>query len=312
MINIVICGLGNISKRVAKGILFASNANLYGICSRSKEKAMLWQKEIPVENIFTSLSDVYQDDSVDCIYFCTPNQTHYPLIKDALEHKKSVICEKPMVYSFSQLEELFFLAHQNQCFLMEAQKAYLNPLLDIVLEKIEQGIIGKVFHIDASYCSDMKNKVNPEEWHFQKGGGVAGDIGVYPICGVYKIANASPKEIQMFKKNYLDYPVDFVYESFVTFENGITGSIHSNWLEDRINKGTMYILGEKGSIEIPTFWKGNIAYVHGTEEQIIQVSFPSDFTPEIEHACVCIKKGLVESPILSYKKTKEILSAYQK
>lgn len=312
MINIVICGLGNISKRVAQGIQFAKNAHLYGICSRSKEKGEAWKKEISVEHIFTSYQDVYSDDNVDCLYFCTPNQTHYPLVKDALLHKKSVICEKPMVYSFEQVEELFSIAQENGCFLMEAHKTFFSPLLEKVKEEIEKGVIGKIVHIDASYCVDMREHADANHWHFQEGGGVAGDIGVYPICGVYKIANASPISIQMFKNNYLNYPVDFIYESYVVFENGITGSIHSNWIENRIEKGSMYIFGEKGTIEIPAFWKGKVAYFHGNQEQTLTVSFDSDFTAEIEHAASCIEKGLFESPVLTLEKTKEILSTYQK
>ncbi|MBQ0065862.1 MAG: Gfo/Idh/MocA family oxidoreductase [Firmicutes bacterium] len=311
MINIVVCGLGGISKRVAQGIQFAENAHLYGICSRSLEKAKAWQQEIPVEHIFTSYQDVYADADVDCLYFCTPNNTHYSLVKDALCNGKSVMCEKPMVYSFKQLEELFKIAESNHCFLMEAQKTMFSPLLEKVLEAIENGIIGKIKHVDASYCFDMRAYADPDQWHFQKGGGVAGDIGVYPICGVYKIANSAPASIQIFKKNYQEYPVDFVYEAYITFENGVTGSIHSNWIENKIDKGSMFIFGEQGTIEIPAFWKGKIAYVHNARPETIEVSFDSDFTAEIEHAASCIEKGLCASPMLSFEKTKEILSAYQ-
>ena len=45
MKNVAILGLGNIAKRVAKGILCSSKACLYAVASRSLDKAMQFAQE---------------------------------------------------------------------------------------------------------------------------------------------------------------------------------------------------------------------------------------------------------------------------
>ena len=77
--NIVILGCGKIAHRVALGIKY-SNANLYGIASRNKEKAKEFANKYNIENIY-NYEECVNDPNVDIIYIATANPTHYDLIK---------------------------------------------------------------------------------------------------------------------------------------------------------------------------------------------------------------------------------------
>ena len=48
--------------------------------------------------------------SADIIYIASPHETHYQYAKQALEHGKHVLCEKPMGLNRTQTGELFELA----------------------------------------------------------------------------------------------------------------------------------------------------------------------------------------------------------
>lgn len=157
MVNMVVYGLGKISKRVCNGCLGAKNMNLYGFVSRDIQKARSYQKEFNAQKAYDSINEVYEDDQVDVLYLCTPNYLHYEQIKDALENKKSVICEKPMVLESFQLDKLFELAKRNKVFLMEAHKTAFNPLLVKVKEMIQEGAIGDIYYIDAEYSHNILN-----------------------------------------------------------------------------------------------------------------------------------------------------------
>ena len=93
MINMVVYGLGKISRRVCNGCLGAKHMNLYGFVSRDFNKAATYKEEYHAKKAYASIKDVYEDENVDVIYLCTPNYLHYEQIKEALENKKSVICE---------------------------------------------------------------------------------------------------------------------------------------------------------------------------------------------------------------------------
>ena len=47
-----------------------------------------------------------EDRRVDFISIATPNHTHFPIAKAALEAGFNVICDKPMTFDFSQAKEL--------------------------------------------------------------------------------------------------------------------------------------------------------------------------------------------------------------
>lgn len=309
MINMVICGLGYISERVAKGCCYTSNMNLYGFLSSNQEKAKAYQIKYNAQAIFTSYEQMWGDDNVDVVYLCTPNHVHHEQIKMCLKNHKHVICEKPMVATIEEIKELFAYAKKQNCFLMEAEKTFFSPLLLDLKDKIKHGLIGEVYYMKAEYNYDIrKNNYPKNHWVFQKNGGCALDVGVYPICFTHFFAGCSVKSAQIIKKNYEDYDCDFLYQALIEYENGISASVKSCWLQEVTNKGVGYIYGTKGYIEIPAYWKDNKAVIHlDGESQNIEVKMESDFTGEIEHVATCIEQGLLESPILGEKESIEIL-----
>lgn len=311
MVNMVVCGLGKISRRVSNGCLGARNMKLYGFVSRDIKKAQAYKSEFCAIKAFDSMKQVYADEMVDVIYLCTPNYLHYKQIKEALENKKSVICEKPMVLKQSELDELFKIAKENQVFLMEAHKTAFNPLLVQIKEIINSGVIGDVYYIDAEYSSDiLKEGLDLNHWVFGESGGVSRDIGVYPACFANYMAQSDISTHKTLKTGHKGFICDFFFQTFLEYKNGIKASIKSSWLYDMDHKGIGYIYGTKGYFKIPAYWKGKEAFlIRGKDVQKFTVDFSSDFTGEIEHAALCIEAHKNESDVMSYHASKEILKA---
>ena len=104
MIRVGIMGLGQIAHRVAKGICYAENAELYAVGSRSLEKAGEFQRLYGAQKIYDSYERLLQDPQVEMVYICTPNHLHFEHIQNALRHGKHVLCEKPMALDSKQAE----------------------------------------------------------------------------------------------------------------------------------------------------------------------------------------------------------------
>lgn len=290
MIQIGVYGLGKISRRVIQGILFASNANLYALCSSSLDKAQMYQKEYGAEEIYTKYEDMLSDENVDLIYICTPNYLHAQHIKQALNYHKHVLCEKPMCITSAELDSCFDLANQQKCFLMEAHKTVFTPLNRKIHGLIQAGTIGTIQSIDAQYASRIDKEIS--SWHYDTAGaGCMFDIGVYPICYANYMANSSIVRSVRFKD-----------EALIEYENGCIAHIATSWKVNMEN--TAYIYGTKGMIVCKNFWKNTEAYINNKK---IEVPMRSDFTGEIEHACGCIEKGWIESPVMSRMSSLEIL-----
>lgn len=292
--NIVILGCGSIAHRVAKGIQF-SNGTLYGVASRNQSKAKEFASLYHIEHVY-DYESCLSDSNVDLVYICTINPTHYSLTKKVLESGKHVICEKPFVSSIKEIEELFDIANKNNCFLMEAHKTCFTPLNQLLMTRIHE--LGSIYSIDASYCDAFDESKLKEHNLEEKMGGSFYDIGVYPLCYSNLIANSKIQSLGFDVKKYKHYDCDFDCSCKIIYENGIISNIQSSWSHKKENKAI--VKGEYGTLEVINFWKNTeaILTVNGNAE-IICVDQKSDFTGEINHVIDCIKKGLIESPVMS-------------
>ena len=163
MIRVGIMGLGQIAHRVAKGICYAENAELYAVGSRSLEKAGEFQRLYGAQKIYDSYERLLQDPQVEMVYICTPNHLHFEHIQNALRHGKHVLCEKPLVANAEQLKECFELARSSNLFLMEAEKTLFTPLNRKLKQLVKEGVIGQLRYVEGS--SFLSNR------SFRNGGG---------------------------------------------------------------------------------------------------------------------------------------------
>ena len=309
MKNVAILGLGNIANRVAKGVLSSEKACLYAVASRKLENAKSFADKYGASKYYGSYEEMLVDSNVDLVYICTPNAFHYEQIKLCLSHGKHVICEKPMVKNEELVRELFAMAREKGCFLMEAEKTMFTPLNKKIKEMIAEGEIGKLHTIRAMYCSDGLDGLALDHWVLGEDfGGCTYDIGVYPICAAHFYADSKMKEFRAEAVKSPDFKCDFGMDADVFYENGIYANVRSNWFYQAENKGKAVLVGDKGYFEIPAYWKGNKGYLH-KEGQVteIVVDMESDFEGEITHAIECIEAGLPESPVLGEEMSVEII-----
>lgn len=307
MKNIGIMGLGKISHRVAKGIAYAHNAQLYAVASRNIAHAQDFQKQHPCPKAYGSYEELLHDPQVDMVYICTSNYLHYTHIMACLQHHKHVVCEKPFVANHEQVVECFTFAKKQGCFLMEAEKTIFTPLNQTIQQMIQDGAIGQLRYIEASYGYDLGKENMPDDfWGYrQEDGGCSYDVGVYPLVYANFFANSrlvSCKDmVHLTQKGYDDF-----MQCLLQYENGIMASIRSCWNMTVENKGFLY--GDNGYIVCENFWKNTEALlVKEDGQEKIQVCMESDFTPEIEHAVDCMEQGLLESPLMSQAASMEVM-----
>tara|TARA_R100001530_G_scaffold13251_3_gene12270 strand:+ start:6389 stop:7228 length:840 start_codon:yes stop_codon:yes gene_type:complete len=76
-------------------------------CDIDEEKKMKLDSDV---EFFTKVGDMVTlekfNKEVDWVVICTPNYTHGELIKKVLKRGKNVLCEKPLVLSVKELEEI--------------------------------------------------------------------------------------------------------------------------------------------------------------------------------------------------------------
>ncbi|UTY40706.1 Gfo/Idh/MocA family oxidoreductase [Allocoprobacillus halotolerans] len=107
-------------------------------------------KKYGFQRYSTNYQDLLKDSQVDTIYIALPNHLHYEYAKQALEHQKHVIIEKPMASTYKEAKTLQTLAIKNHLLIWEAiTNQYLSQY--VYIKKILNDI-GNIQTVTCQFC----------------------------------------------------------------------------------------------------------------------------------------------------------------
>jgi len=144
--NVAVVGVGIGRSHVVEGYL--PNAGKYkvlALCDLNAERLTAVADEFGIERRVTSFDDLLAMDDIDIIDVCTPPGLHYPMVTAALKAGKHVICEKPLVGSLAQVDEIIALEQQSRGLLMPVFQYRFGDGIEQAKAIIDAGIAGKPF-----------------------------------------------------------------------------------------------------------------------------------------------------------------------
>ncbi|MGN0159088.1 MAG: Gfo/Idh/MocA family protein [Brotaphodocola sp.] len=161
--------------------------HIQAICAtkNSREKLMGLAQEYGIETIYDSYTEMVSDPSIDCIYVAVPNHLHASFCRQALEHEKSVICEKPFCSNLKEALELTALAERKKQFLFEAISNQYLPNYEKVRELLPR--LGRIRIAELNFSKysrrydAFKRGELPAVFDPEKSGGALMDLNVYNI-----------------------------------------------------------------------------------------------------------------------------------
>lgn len=123
------------------------------------------------------------ETKVDYMSICSPNYLHLPHIVLSLKMGCDVICEKPLVLSEADLEEIKAVEKETGKRLYNILQLRLHDSVKKLKQKIEQELVEdpqKQYHCEIQYITS-RGKWYQESWKgdIRKSGGVATNIGVH-------------------------------------------------------------------------------------------------------------------------------------
>lgn len=97
----------------------------------------------------TNYEDILRDPQIDAVVLATPVSTHYALARQALEHDKHVLVEKPLATSTAEALELVELAEQRRKVLMVDHTFLYTGAVRWMKQQIDAGEIGNLLYYDS-------------------------------------------------------------------------------------------------------------------------------------------------------------------
>ena len=152
---------------------------LVSVVERSKNES---QKLYPFVKVVRSIDELITDPAIDLVVITTPNETHLPYTKKALEGKKHVVLEKPFANSSEEALELVHLAKASGKILSVYQnRRYVSDYLTIK-EILQKKLLGDVHEFIAHY-DRYRAEARPHAWREEAkpGSGILYDLGPHLI-----------------------------------------------------------------------------------------------------------------------------------
>ncbi len=303
--KLAIFGCGRIANRIAKSCLLVKEIDLVGFASKDISKAKEYSEKYDCREYGDY--DHFLNSDIDAVYIAVYNPGHYDLIRKCLEHKKNVICEKPMLFSLKENEEMFALAKENDVLLMEALKSVFLPLNIRIRKMMEDKVLGETKEI---YTAFMRNGSHGEDhWiNDPKCGGALSDLGSYCIGTMNFLTGIEPVLVSC-ESDRTEEKADSTAYVTVDYDGIIGKASVSNRLD---GDTTLIVTGERGFIRADNYWKSGDAYYeldgvrHEIHEELI-----SDFYYELKHFADLTDQGKKESDVMNKEASDRILKITQ-
>jgi predicted dehydrogenase len=223
---------------------------------------------------FTSdLNEVVQDPRVDGFIICAENTRHLPLLQKVLPAGKPVFCEKPLVTSTRELEQVQALLKQHPVPLFCGYFQPFSAQMQGIARLLEEKAFGRITHVrfrNAHHASYGRWFDNPDlQWFTDPelaGGGAFMDLGthaVHLLRSLFGPVKEAWAHLANVSGNY--GAVDDTGVAHLIFESGAIGTVEASWVQTGgINgleitgseqslwhNGKEYLVGSPGKDAVP-------------------------------------------------------------
>ena len=153
-LRVAVIGTGFVGKVHVENIRRQTDAELVAIADQSQEIASAFGAQLGIERAVGDYTELLADPSIDVIHICTPNVTHFPIAKAAIEAGKHVICEKPLAMSADQAAGLVQLAHDKGVVHATSYNLRFYPNVAQMRRMVATGEVGEVLAVQGTYSQD--------------------------------------------------------------------------------------------------------------------------------------------------------------
>jgi predicted dehydrogenase len=188
----------------------------------------------------------------DVVYVAGANVNHYNQVIESANAGKHIVCEKPVAMNSNQIQEMINTCKVNNVLFSVNFTHRFHPLVLKSKELVDNGMIGKIVSVSASFNIDYPPNDN---FRFKKelsGGGALRDLGSHMI-DMLRLFGGEIISVKGFIDNVVyKCEVEDFAAAVCKFEKGGYGYFNVSYNTNR-SFNRIEILGHKGIISIENF-----------------------------------------------------------
>lgn len=222
MVKVAVVGCGYWGPNLVRSFQQVKDCTLAACCDMVPERLSPIQKLYPTVHMTTNYQEILEDPEIDAVALATPARTHNALGKQALEHGKHLLVEKPLAMTSNECQELIDVAAQAKKVLMVGHTFLYNPALRKVKELTTPEHLGEMFYL-------YSHRVNLGR--VQTDINALWSIAPHDISIALYLTDQMPVEVSAKGASYLTNQVEDVVFLTLLFPSGLLTHIHVSWID---------------------------------------------------------------------------------
>ncbi|MBW7951254.1 MAG: Gfo/Idh/MocA family oxidoreductase [Chitinophagaceae bacterium] len=246
--QILLIGLGSIGKRHLNNILSLGYTNIAIVSSKK-----VLPEEFKHLSVFATIQEAVQKQQFSSAIICVPTAQHIYTLEQCLHANiEHIYLEKPVSNNFNDIQTI--VTNYPNANIFVGFDMHYDVGLQKVKSLIEEKIIGNIVSVNAQvgqYLPDWRPYEDYSKGMSAKketGGGVMLDL-VHEFDYLYWLFGNANTIAAMYKNSgSLKIETEDIAEVLLHFENGILGTIHLDYLQQKLVRNCL-ITGSEGSIK---------------------------------------------------------------
>ena len=116
---------------------------------------------------YDNYREMIDNEQLDCVHICTPNNTHYEIAVYALERGVHVVCEKPMTCTVEEARKMRDLAKEKGLLGAMNFNCRFYPMAYQMRQMVKSGEVGEIYTIHGGYLQDWLYYDTDYSWRLE-------------------------------------------------------------------------------------------------------------------------------------------------
>ncbi len=227
MIPIAVIGAGHWGPNLIRNFHNKQTSEVLWVVDRDAARLAQVRARFPDLATTEDAGEVFADPRVEAVVIATPTNTHFKLVKAALQAGKHVMVEKPITPSVAEGAELCALAEQSQRTLLVGHVFVYNAAVQMIRGYLAKGQLGRIH-----YISMARTNLGPIRMDVN----AAWDLASHDVSIANYWLQAEPESASAIGGTWINPGVEDAVFATLRYPGNILVNLHSSWLNPRKNR----------------------------------------------------------------------------
>jgi predicted dehydrogenase len=223
-VRVGIIGFGQWGPNHVRAFRGIDGCDAVRVCDTSAARLGLARKQFRDIDTTTETTAITLASDVDAVVVATPVQSHFGLVKQALEAGKDVLCEKPLAGTVEECRLLCELAAARRRLLMVGHVFLYNPGIQHLKIDLDRGELGRIYYMDAT-----RTNLGP----VRRDVGAIYDLATHDISIFNHLLGGPPTRVSATGGFFLQDKIEDIGFLTLHYPKGVICHVHTSWLNPR-------------------------------------------------------------------------------